>query len=66
MAETPIAPNNKAVTFRGKPEREPAGVTDSAPMKPKKPSKQLRKSAKGAMKRGMISQKAAKRHLDGY
>ena len=66
MANTPIAPNNKAVTFRGKPEREPAGVTDTAPMKAKKPSKGLRKSAKGAIKRGMISEKAAKRHLGDY
>lgn len=62
MAETTAAPNNKPVSFGAKTEREPAGVTNAAPMK-KKPSKQFRKSAKGAIKRGMISEKAAKRHL---
>jgi len=63
MADTTAAPNNKAVSYRGKPEREPAGVTNAAPMKPPKAK---RKSAKRAIKRGMISEKAAKRHLGEY
>lgn len=58
MAETPVAPNNKPVAFGTKPEREPSTVA----AKPKK-SKALRKRASGAIKRGMISEKAAKRHL---
>jgi hypothetical protein len=32
----------------------------------KKPSRRARKTAKGAVKRGLISEKAAKRHLGGY
>lgn len=63
MADTTPAANNKPVAFGAKPEREPAGVTNAAPMK--KPSKKFRKMAKGAIKRGMISEKAAKRHLGG-
>lgn len=113
MANTSVSPNNKSVTFRGKPEREmsthermnaqaqsvdggagmtkpaspaktsswnnrgianseqtkgaPAGVENTAPMKmTKKPSKSARKRAKGAVKHGMISEKAAKKHLGGY
>lgn len=57
MAETTVAPNNKAVTFGSKVHREPAGV------KLKKPG--VRNGAKRAMKRGLISQKAAKKHLGG-
>lgn len=63
MAETTVAANNKPVTFGAKPDREPAGLTNAAPMK--KTSKKFRKMAKGAIKRGMISPKAAKRHLGG-
>lgn len=66
MAETPVAPNNKPVSFGAKPAREPAGVHNAAPMKRaggKKLSAHIRKTAKSAMKRGMISEKAAKRHL---
>jgi hypothetical protein len=63
MADSTAAPNNKAVAFRGKPEREPAGVSNAAPMKP---PKSKRKQAKRAIKRGMISEKAAKRHLGDY
>jgi hypothetical protein len=50
MADTTTAPNNKAVAYGGrkrKPLREPSGVA----------------RAKRAMKRGLISAKAAKRHL---
>lgn len=54
MAETPTAPNNKAVAFKGKPMREPAGAVKKAV---------TRKRAKSAIKRGMISPKAAARHL---
>jgi hypothetical protein len=68
MAETPIAPNNKPVTFGAKPGREMADTRVNAedrPVdgKPKKPK--IRKAAKGAIKRGMISEKAAKRHFGG-
>lgn len=51
MAETTAAPANKAVTYQAKPKgnRKNKAVT--------------RKVAKGAIKRGMISEKAAKRHL---
>jgi len=63
MADTTAAPNNKALAYKGKPEREPAGVQNTAPMKPPKAK---RKTAKRAIKRGMISEKAAKRHLGNY
>lgn len=59
MAETPVAPNNKSVAFRGTPEREPTADA----LAPKKLSPRGRKTAKRAIKRGMISEKAAKRHL---
>lgn len=64
MAETTAAPNNKPVAFGAKPEREPPGVENAAPIK--KPSKHGRKTAKRAIKRGMISEKAAKKHLGDY
>lgn len=64
MVETPVAPNNKPVAFKAKPQREPAGVTNTAPIK--LPTKAKRKRAKSAIKRGMISEKAAKRHLGDY
>lgn len=82
MANTPVASNNKSVTYGLKTEREmsdwqnrgitessgsgknPAGLTNTAPMK-KIRSKTARKSAKRAIKRGMISEKAAKKHLGG-
>ncbi len=63
MAETASAPNNKSVSFGTKPQREPAGVDNAAPMK--MPKKTMRKTAKRAIKRGLISEKAAKRHLSG-
>ena len=53
MAETPVAPNNKAVAFKGKPMREPSGVKKAM----------TRKRAKKAISRGLISPKAAARHL---
>ncbi|WP_445222243.1 hypothetical protein ACKWRH_21550 [Bradyrhizobium sp. Pa8] len=51
MAGTASAPANNAVVYQGKPKgnRKNKAVT--------------RKAAKGAIKRGMISEKAAKRHL---
>ena len=64
MADTTLAPNNKAIAFGDEPEREPAGVANAAPIK--KPSKHVRKTAKRAIKRGMISEKAAKKHLGDY
>jgi hypothetical protein len=64
MAETAPAPNNKAVSFGAKkPAHEPAGVDNAAPIKPPKAK---RKQAKRAVARGMISEKAAKRHLGNY
>ena len=64
MAETTSAPNNKPVTFKGdRTDREPAGVANTAPMKP---AKGMRKKAKSAIKRGMISPKAAAKHLKDY
>lgn len=64
MAETRPAANNKPIAFGDEVGREPAGVRNAAPVK--KPSKHARKAAKGAVKRGMISEKAAKKHLGGY
>lgn len=69
MAETPVAPNNKPVAFGVKPGREMAdnrvnAEDQPASGKPKKPK--IRKSAKRAIKRGMISEKAARRHLGDY
>lgn len=79
MAETTTAPNNKPVAFGKKPAREPsswnskgvsnsdgsesnpAGVTNAAPMK--KLSPRGAKKARSAIKRGMISEKAARRNF---
>lgn len=61
MAETPVAPNNKPVNYGAKAASEPAGAKNTAPMKKSKGLQ--RKRAKSAIKRGMISEKAAKRHL---
>lgn len=63
MAETTSAPNNKPVAFGAKAASEPSGVA-----KPRAPSGAaksavIRKKAKGAINRGMISEKAAKRYL---
>jgi hypothetical protein len=58
MAETTAAPNNKPVNFGRKTEGE-------AVAKPKM-AKATRKKASRAIKRGMISEKAAKRHLGDY
>jgi hypothetical protein len=60
MAETSVAANNKPVSFGVKPMHEIAGVKKAKPMKA------VRKTAKGAMKRGLISEKAAARHLKDY
>lgn len=64
MAETTNAPNNKPVAFGAKPDREMAGEM-AKPRNPavKKLSPRGRKKAKSAIKRGMISEKAAKRHF---
>lgn len=56
MASTTSAPNVKAVSFKGKPMREPAGAAKKSV---------TRKRAKKAMSRGLISEKAAARHLKG-
>jgi hypothetical protein len=60
MAETTAAPNNKPVNFGRKTEGEASSVA-----KPKM-AKATRKKASRAIKRGMISEKAAKRHLGDY
>lgn len=55
MADTIAAPNNKAVQFAAnKPQRELAGAAKKS---------LTRKVAKRAIKRGMISEKAANKHL---
>lgn len=53
MAGTTSAPANRAIAYQGKPSgnRKNKAVT--------------RKAAKSAINRGLISEKAAKRHLDG-
>lgn len=56
MAETSVQPNNKSVQFGTKAEHEPSGVKI-------KPTKGLHKNAKRAIKRGLISEKALKRHM---
>ena len=71
MADTSAAPNNKPVKFGAKAGREMAGTRMNAedqPVdgKPPKPAKAARKKAKSAIKRGMISPKAAARHLKDY
>jgi hypothetical protein len=63
MAETTAAPNNKPVNFGGKTEGE--AVAKPKVIKPKM-AKATRKKASRAIKRGMISEKAAKRHLGDY
>jgi hypothetical protein len=57
MADTTAAPNNKPVAFKAKPIREPSGAAKKSV---------IRKTAKGAIKRGMISEKAAAKHLADY
>lgn len=54
MADTTAAPNNKAIAFKAKPQRELAGAAKKAT---------VRKKAKKAISRGMISEKAAAKHL---
>jgi hypothetical protein len=51
MSDTTSAPANKAVAYQGKPK---AARNSKAVM---------RKAAKSAIKRGLVSEKAAKRHL---
>jgi len=57
MTQTTTAPNNKTVAYKRKPMREPAGAAKKSV---------TRKKAKSAINRGLISEKAAKRHLDDY
>jgi hypothetical protein len=81
VANTTTSPNNKSVAFRGgRSEREMAtasgrknaqgelveGGLNEAPTPPTRLGKGVRKKAKSAIKRGMISEKAAKKHLKGY
>ncbi len=55
----PINPRNLADGAKN-----PPGVTNAAPIK--KPKRGARKKARKAMRQGMISEKAAKKHLGGY
>jgi len=57
MAMTTPAATNKAVAFKAKPVREVSGAAKKSA---------IRKVAKGAIKRGAISQKAAAKHLGDY
>lgn len=57
MSTTTPAPNNKSVPFRAKPVREPAGAAKASV---------TRVRAKRAIKRGAISETAAKKHLGDY
>ena len=57
MAMTAPAANNKSVKFGVKPMHEPAGAAKKS---------KTRKTAKRAIRRGAISEKAAKRHLADY
>ncbi len=54
MAETTAAPANKAVAYQGKPLRAPSGAAKKSV---------VRKKAKSAINRGLVSEKAARRHL---
>jgi hypothetical protein len=76
MADTATASTNKAVSFRKSVEREMSdnrlnaeGQPVDGAAKPKPAGKRIkphvRKTAKRAIKRGMISEKAAKRYLKG-
>lgn len=53
MADTTTQPNNKAVAFKGKPHREYV----------RKGEMSTKRAARRALKRGLISEKAAKKHL---
>lgn len=77
MADTTTAANNRPVKFGAKPQAEKAGTTETAAgegaaVKPPRPvtgaakTSAIRKTAKRAIKRGMISEKAAKLHLKDY
>lgn len=54
MADTAAAPNNKPVAFKAKPMREVSGAAKKSV---------VRKKAKKAISRGMISERAAAKHL---
>jgi hypothetical protein len=55
MSDTTTAPANKAVNYGGdKPARAPSGAAKKSV---------TRKKAKSAIKRGLVSEKAAKRHF---
>jgi hypothetical protein len=54
---------NEDASFQAKAPNAKEADRDPAP---KKPGKAMRKKAKRAASRGMISEKAAKKHLAGY
>lgn len=63
MAETTPAPNNKPVDFGKEVSREPAGAAKLREPSGAAKSASIRKKAKGAINKGMISEKAAKKFL---
>jgi hypothetical protein len=63
MAETTTAPNNKPVAFGQKVTREPSGIAKVRAPSGAAKSAVIRKKAKGAINKGMISEKAAKKYL---
>jgi hypothetical protein len=65
MAETTVAPTNKAIAFRGKPSVERPRAADHAMVHPSKAqlSRKVKRALKGPRSRGMVSEAAAKKHL---
>lgn len=63
MAESTAAPNNKPVAFGAKVAAEPSGVPKVRAPSGAAKAASIRKKAKGAINRGMISEKAAKKFL---
>lgn len=57
MADTAIAANNKSVAYGTKLVREPSGAAKKWVM---------RKNAKRSINRGLVSEKAAARHLKDF
>jgi hypothetical protein len=65
--EREMAWNNQGIVNSDSGGKNPPGVINTAPMKKRGPkTKASRKIVKSAIKRGMISEKAAKKHLGGY
>lgn len=63
MAETETAPNNKEIAFKPKAIAEPTGPRGAREPSGAAKAASIRKKAKGAINKGMISEKAAKKFL---